>query len=494
MRRSSLIGPLVLILLGGLFLLNNLRPDLPLLEILGRYWPFLLIGWGVLRLLEILVWAARSKPLPAAGISGGEWTLIVLIALVGGGLYLSQRVASKWPHGRISLRGIEVFGESYDFPLAAQKSVGKTPRVVIENFRGNTRVVGGAADEVKVSGRKTIRAYNQSEANTANQQSPLEILMQGDRIVVRTNQDRVSGEQRVSSDLDITVPRGATVEAHGRYGDFDINDITGSVEVDSDNAGVRVNNIGGSVRFDLRRSDVARAVNVKGSVDIKGGRGQDIELENIEGQVTIGGSFSGDQQFRNLSKPLRFDNSQTELAVEKLPGQIRMALGQVNAENLMGPVRLKTRSRDVSITDFTQSLEIDVERGDIEIRPVRVPLSKIEVETRSGNIEMALPSGARFNLTAVAKRGDVENEYGEPLRVAGDRSGDKDHGATLAGAVGSGPSLKLTTGRGTITVRKSTGAEPSRLPAANVREPGVPPAPPTSPEPPTRGRLKVYRQ
>jgi DUF4097 and DUF4098 domain-containing protein YvlB len=489
-RRSSLIGPLLLILIGGLFLANNLRPDLPLMEILARYWPFLLIGWGALRLREILVWAMRSTPLPAAGISGGEWTLIVLIALAGGALSVTNRVVSKWPQGRFSMRGIEVFGESFDFALAGQKTAGKTPRVVIENLRGNTRVVGADTEEVKVSGRKTIRAFHQSEANTANQQCPLEILSQGDRVIVRTNQERVSGVQRVSTDLDITVPRGATVEAHGRYGDFDINDITGSVDVDSDNAGVRLNNIGGNARFDLRRSDVVRAVGVKGAVDIKSSRGQDIELENIEGQVTIGGSFSGDQQFRNLSRPLRFDNSQTELAVEKVPGQIRMALGQVNAENLVGPIRLSTRSRDVSISDFTQSLEITVERGDVEIRPVRVPLSKIDVETRSGNIQMALPSGARFELTAVAKRGDVENEYGEPLRVSGDRDRDKEHGARLAGAVGSGPALKLTTGRGTITVRKASGSEPSRLPSATVSEP----VPPAAPRPPARSRLRVYQQ
>ncbi len=119
-----------------------------------------------------------------------------------------------------------------------------------------------------------------------------------------------------------------------------------------------------------------------------------------------------------------------------------------------------------------------------------MPLSKIDVETRSGNIQMSLPSTARFELTAVAKRGDVENEYGEPLRVSGDRDRDKEHGAKLAGTVGSGPALKLTTGRGTITVRKSSGSEPGRLPSATVSEP----APPLPPRPPARSRLKVYQQ
>jgi hypothetical protein len=484
MRRTSVVGPLLLILIGGLFLANNLRPDLPLLEILGRYWPVLLIAWGALRLLEILYWAMRSRPLPAAGVSGGEWALIVLIAIVGSGLYLTHRVVSRWPQGRITMRGIEIFGDSYDFPLAAQRAAGKTPRVVIENLRGNARVVGADTEEVRVSGRKTIRAFQQGDANTANQQSPLEILAQGDRIVVRTNQERASGDQRISADLEITVPRGAFVEARGRYGDFDISEISGGVDVDSDNAGVRLNNIGGNARVDLRRSDVIRAINVKGAVDIKGGRGQEVELENIEGQVTVNGSFSGDLQFRNLARSLRFESSQTSLAAEKVPGQIRVALGQITAENVGGPMRLSTRSRDLVIGDVSQSLEIVLERGDIDVRPARTPLPKMDIETRSGNILLALPDGAKFELTAVAKRGGVENEYGDPLRVVAESGRDRDHAATLAGVVGQGPRIKLTTGRGTLTVRKASGSE------TGLRTP----PPPAPPKPPAPSRLPVDRQ
>ena len=52
MRRTSVVAPLLLIVIGGLFLARNLYPDLPLLDYLARYWPFLLIIWGGLRLAE----------------------------------------------------------------------------------------------------------------------------------------------------------------------------------------------------------------------------------------------------------------------------------------------------------------------------------------------------------------------------------------------------------------------------------------------------------
>lgn len=474
MKRTSLVAPLILILIGGLFLLNNLRPELPLLELAGRYWPFLLIGWGVLRLAEILAWAAQSRPMPARGISGGEWALVVLICLIGSGLFFARRVSADWPQGRITMRGIEVFGEAYDFPLEAHKPVGKSPRLVVENLRGNARIVGGDGEEVKVTGRKTIRALQQSDADKVHEMTPLEIVVQGDQVIVRTNQERASGERRVSIDLEIAVPRAASVACRGRYGDFDVSEIAGNVEVDSDNAGVRVQNIGGGLRVELRRSDIVRAIGVKGSVDLKG-RGQDVELENIGGAVTVNASYSGELQFRNLAKSLRFESSQTDLSIERLPGQLRIGRGDIHGSQLVGPVRLTARSKDVQFSDFTQTLEISLERGDIDLRPGRLPLAKTDVKTRSGDIELALPDAARFDLRASTNRGEVRNDFGAPLKEE-----SEGRGASLRGLVGQGPTLTATTDRGVVTVRKSTAADM------------VPPEAPEPPKPPKP--LQVERQ
>src|SRR5205807_9305407 len=121
-------------------------------------------------------------------------------------------------------------------------------------------------------------------ARKASGPAPLELVAQGAELIVATSQERVSDSLRVSEDLEIGVPKGSSVEGHGKFGDFDIRDITGTVDVVSDNAGVRLDNIGGNVRIELRRSDIIRATAVKGSVDLKG-RGQDVDFQNIDGRV-----------------------------------------------------------------------------------------------------------------------------------------------------------------------------------------------------------------
>jgi DUF4097 and DUF4098 domain-containing protein YvlB len=372
-------------------------------------------------------------------------------------------------------------GESYDYQLAAaEKPCGKNCRVVIESFRGNARIVGGEGTTVKASGRKTIRSMQQSTAEQANNETPLELIVQGDQILVRTNQDRINDRLRISDDLEITVPANASIEGHGRLGDFDVKDVQGNVEINSDNAGVRIDNIGGNVRVDLQKSDIVRATNVKGSADLKG-RGHDLDLENITGHVNINGTYVGQVQLRNLAQPVRYEDSNVTLNFEKLPGQVHMGLGEFTGENIVGPIRLSARSRDVHISEFTQSLDLTLDRGDIELRPGNI-VPKMDVHTRSGDLDLALPPGAKFDLKASTDRGEIHNDYGPPLTVE-----EGGHGATISGSVGNGPQVRLQTGRGSVTVRKANADDVK--PAPPPEAPGAPAKPPKPGAP-----LKVERQ
>ncbi len=477
MRRGSVIGPLILIGLGLLFLFRNLWPDIPLVEMISRFWPFLLIAWGGIRLLEIAFWSMTSKPLPRNGVSGGEWALIFVICIVGATMYTAHNAPSWFPTRSAWRRVVLPMGESYDYSFApVQKPCAKNCRIVIESFRGNAKITGTADLAVKASGQETVRSFQQADADSANKQTPLELIQQGDEIIVRTNQDKVSDRVQPNAELEISVPDGSSIEAHGRYGDFDIQNINGNVNINSDNAGVRLENLGGNVLVETRASDIIRAVNVKGSLEMKG-RGDDVELQNIAGLVTVNGTYVGEIQLNNLAQPLRWEDPQNSMAFEKLPGQIRASRGDFTGNNVVGPIRLKARSRDVQLSDFTQSLDLTLDRGDIDLKPGK-NLPKMEVHTRSGDIDLALPVGAKFDLRAFTEHGDANNEYGDPLHE--DSSG---RGTVIAGGSGGGPQLRLETGRGTLTVRKSSGDDLTTIPDSSPKAPKAP-KPPLTPEKP----------
>jgi DUF4097 and DUF4098 domain-containing protein YvlB len=464
MRPRSLTAPLLLILIGAVFLWRNVYPQAPLFDLLATYWPFLLIAWGLMRLLEVLIWRGSRY----AGFTGGEILLVILICLGGMGLFEVHR------HG-IRLTPA-FFGEQFEFPVAVSAPAGEAKRIVFDNSRGTIHVTGAVdTGEVRISGRKLIRAYTNDDAGRTNGETPVEMVAQGDRLLVSAHQDRAPADQRVSEELEITVPRGMSVEARGGDNtDYEISDINGDVELQSGRGDVRLVRIGGNARVEVGYSGTVTADGIQGNLDLSG-RGSDVEVQNVNGQVSVTGGYVGSLEFRNLAKPLHIEGERMEVRAAAVPGSISMDLGDLTAKNLVGPVRLVTQSRDVHLEDFTDSLELESVRGDVRIEPVRVPLARIQAHSASGEIELVLPGSAGFQLEATAQRGDAINDFGPPIE-----SQTEGHTATLRGAVGDGPIIRITADHGSVSVRK----EGNGSPAARIPESPVPPAPPAQPVPP----------
>lgn len=473
MKRSSIVGPLILIGLGLLFLMRNVMPDFRIMDILAVYWPWLLIAWGTLRAVEIVIWFNRESLTRRSGIGGGEWTLIVFVCLIGSGLFFAHN-SDFLRNNRIAIAGWDLMGESYDYSVTGTfPNAGKTPRLLIDNSRGDARITGVDSEEIRVTGTKTIRALSRDEADKEDKLTPFEIVRSGDQIVIRTNTERSSRSGRTKATLEILVPKGAMVECRGKYGDFDVEDVTGNVDVNSDNAGVRLNNLGGNVRVDLRRSDIVRAINVKGSVEVKG-RGEDVILENISGPSNVNGQYSGDLKFHNLEKPFRFESQLTELRVEKVEGDLEMVLGRLTGRRLTGPIQVRAKSKDIELTEYTGTVDMDLERGDIRLRPALLPLQKHAVRTRSGEVEFSMPAAARFDIKGEVKRGSIDNEFGAPIRVSEDG-----RAASVEGANG-GAEIRIEVDRGEIRIRKANGVDSVPTPpvAPNPPAPKVPAPPP----------------
>jgi DUF4097 and DUF4098 domain-containing protein YvlB len=457
MRRRSLIGPLLLLLIGGLFLWSNLHPEAPVWHLILQDWPFVLIAWGIIRLVEVLLPGGDEG---RGSFSGGEIWLVILICLVGMGAWQARDFGIHFRNSGFE----EWFGEQYDFPISATAPAAGMTRVVFENPHGNITVSGADTPQVSVNGHRLIRSMSRDEAGRANSLAPVEIVPQGDRLLVRTNQDRGPSNQRISDDLvEVTVPRGMAVEVRGRQGgDYDISGVAGDVDLFANRAVVRLSNVGGNARIEIGRTDSIRAVDVKGKVDIQG-QGSDVELENIEGQVTVSGAYNGSLSFKKLAKPLQFEGARnTELNVQAIPGEVSMDLSQFSADGVTGPMKLSTRSLDVHVHQVTHSLEVETERGDIELQP-GAPVPSIEARSGEGRIKLALPPNGAFQLDATAEHGEATNDFGDAIRQQADG-----HTATLKANVGNGPMVRLTANRGSVEVCKED-ASPS--PASTDKAP-----------------------
>src|SRR5215470_18898735 len=116
-RRRSMTGPVILILLGALFLLGNMHVlSWGRIGVLfAHYWPLLLILWGVLKLVEYQ--RAKQDGTTPPGIGAGGVVLLVFLVIFG----LAATHASKYHWDELGQEiGIDEgdwpgFGNSYEF-------------------------------------------------------------------------------------------------------------------------------------------------------------------------------------------------------------------------------------------------------------------------------------------------------------------------------------------------------------------------------------------
>ncbi len=164
----------------------------------------------------------------------------------------------------------------------------------------------------------------------------------------------------------------------------------------------------------------------------------------------------------------------TDVRVAKIPGELSLSLRNLTMSEVTGPVVVKAKTKDIVLSDITDAINIDVDNGDVEVSQRRLPIAPMDVQTRSGSIEVSLPAAAKFNINAETVRGEVENDFSEKLMLE-----TRNRGGQITGSTGPGPEIRLQTARGELTLRKSTVSEaPATAKPPSPKPPKTPPAPP----------------
>ncbi len=442
MRRRSLFGPIVILVIGVMFLVHNFRPDIEVWHLFGQYWPLLLIFLGVMKLLQAFTPADPNLP-PRPIITGGEVFLIILLCIVGAAIFKGGRLPiDDWPIDSI-------IGQEYTYSQSLNQSVSEAqPEIVVNNAGGDVAVEGADVKAIEVKAEKRIRTINEDEAKRAEERAPVTITKTGNSYVVRCDHPS-SGSRRLSykASLEIRVPRGSIVRVDTKRGDVKVRDVTGTVNVTLDRGNVELTDIGSNAKLDIRRGGLT-AQRIKGGIELDG-RGDDIQVSDVDGDVIIRGEYGGSIAFANVKKALRFTSNRTEMEIQKLPGKIDMSIGSLTITEPGGGVTIKTSAKDIRVDDFDGPVQITNRDAGVELSTKKAIASPITVENKSGRIELALPHSASFQVDASSRRGDVSSEFSEIATKH-----DNDNGTMFGNFGKNGPTVKLYTTFGHITLKK----------------------------------------
>jgi len=443
-RGSSFFPGLLLLFVGLLLLLHNYR-GVSIGEVIGHWWPLILIFWGAIKLYERMA-ASRAGDPSAAKITGGEVFLVLgLLSLLG--------IVVALDYARENLPGhMRELGNSFDFDLdVAPKAVPGDARITIHNGRGSISVRPSDEAQIRVSGKKNAKAWNESDAQQAAERVGVEIVKNGDGYEIHPS-GVSAGDSRISFDLDVMVPKKASLTIRNEKGNITVADMAKAVNVTNGVGDIEIHDTGGDVDIETRKSDV-KVSDTKGSVKISGHGGQ-IDVSGATGGLTIEGEFAGPIRADKIAKGVRFVSQRTDLTLSQLAGHMEASPGHLEIYDAPGNLNVRTQD-DITLENPSGKVKIDNRRGNVEVRFSAPPKEDIEIDNASAGITLSLPESSSFEIVADCHSGDIDSEFqADSLKLTSGKSGD----SHLEGKYGSGrgPKIILKTSYGSISIRKTS--------------------------------------
>lgn len=466
LRRGSVVGPILLIAIGIVFLLvqSGHMSGRAFWDWYGHWWPVLFLGAGVVMLLE---WgfdqfflSDPTQPHYRRRLGGGVFFLLLLLAVVG--------VAFTGFHGRtfeflhkdfgISQDNIDQFlGDKHESDQTLAQTFPAGSDLVIDNPRGDVTVSGTSDDDqIHIAIHKTVYTRTDSEADSKAKQLSPDINSSGNTMSVMM--PSITGGR---ADITVTVPIAAPTTVTANHGDVQVNSIRGNVNVTANHGDVDLSAITGAVGAHINNSDSSfSAHSITGSVTIEG-HGSELTLSDLSGPVNFNGDIFGPIHFEHIRGPIKLHTSRTVFQMARLDGEAELNEDDMTTSQAVGPVLLNTRNRNITLDRIAGDVSVTNSNGTVDLTNAP-PLGNVTIENRSGDVTVTVPEHASFVVQAETTNGDLDNDFSL------DSHGTDTH-KSINGTIGKGgPLLRLTTSHGDLELKKAS----------------VMPLPPTPPMPP----------
>ena len=446
--RRSLTGPLILIVIGMLFLLRNLGVHLPVWHFFGKYWPLLIILWGVIALIEHFT--ALKHGYRTRGLGGGGIFLLILIVVLGLAAHHSGDVNWEGMRDQIQIGDEDLggmFGSSFTFEDTIEQSFPNKGSLRIVSDRGAINVTPSDGNTIRVVVHKKLYAKSQEDANKFNEGSKPQITVSGTSVVLNANTNG-AGDHGVSTDMEIFLPADAVLEVASKRGDVTITSHKADVKLTVQRGDVNLADLGASAHVNLDKGSI-RATKIAGDVDIDG-RVDDVTLEEVKGGVRLSGDFFNNIRLSRIAKVVEFKSARSDITIAGVPGDLEISGDALRATDVTGPIRLVTRSKEIHLEGVNGDVEVENSNGDIEIHAAgKVPVGRMMITGKHGDVILVLPPNAGFTVDATTRKGEITSDF-SPLRT------EQTNGASrTTGTIGNGAAkLQINSDTGDIRINK----------------------------------------
>ena len=342
---------------------------------------------------------------------------------------------------------------------------------------GSVKVHGATQSNLTYVLKKRVRASSEEEARRLFSNFRIQAWSTGEQALFRGQFDSNQGRRQASVDFDITAPRStAAVSASSGGGSIGVNDISGTVAVETGGGSVWLDGIGGA----------ATASSGGGSIEL-GSMGSNVSVETGGGSIRIksaGGSVaatSGGGSIEVISArqavsaetgggSIRVLKCGAEVKVESGGGSLEIGDvggavtaqtggGSIRVISAQGRVRAGSGGGSIHLTGLTRGVQVETGAGGITAEFAGgASLTDSMLETSSGDVTVLLPANVGVTIQGAIEAGSknsVRSDFSE-LHVVSDSDQWGPHEVLVEGKLnGGGPVLKIRTTTGNIVLLRA---------------------------------------
>jgi DUF4097 and DUF4098 domain-containing protein YvlB len=415
----------VLLAIGTVFLLVNLGTLNPrgVFIAFARFWPLLLILWGVFKLAEHAY--ARRVGATTRGLGFGGVFLLIVLLLFGSAVSAFHRHQEQinWGALREEINVREdgpgpFLGRRFDFSDTADYDLPPGAVLKVRINRGSLRVLPSRDGRVHARLRKAVIAYDGDDAAAVHSRMVPEILTSTGALVIDASRRADWAGGRL--DMELEVPAKAVLDLFAMRGQIDVRGRDAAVRVEATHGQVTLEDVAGPVDARLHHAGFT-ARDIRGDVHVDG-RINDTVFSRVAGVVELKGSLHGDVRADKVQGGVRIVSSRTDLDMSRLDGDLLMGDGRLRVNAATGPLRIKTHSQDIDVAQVTGDVKLENHNGEISFAPdPRAPLGNVDVSSRSGTVRLTLPAASAFAMDARTDKGEISSDFELSTARDGDR-------------------------------------------------------------------------
>jgi hypothetical protein len=407
--RPSLLGALLWIGLGIIFLLRNFGIGPDFWSLAGRYWPVLLILLGLGKIVDSFL-HKDSVSIRFGEIIGIFLLLVIGSALTGVSESHFGRIIRELPIqiGGISMRPGQWIGETHAFSEEMTFSLNHPLPILVENSYGSVSITPGSDRVIRVRLKKVVYG-NESRARSIADEIRLDARPERrgsptpapkpeaepvkksdvEYFVVRTNREDLSGKDYMfNTDLEIIVPKNSQLQVKNTFGEISVSEINGDLDLSTTHRGLEVRDCTGQFKISTRYAD-SRLTNLVGNLDMDA-RGK-VYIDTIKGNVTVTDEYAS----------LEIFNVDGELVASNTEGNIRI-------ERITKHVTINSRGTEVSVDTLQSGLKVNASHRDVNISNVA---SNVVIESRFAGVSLK-NVGGNVDIQSNSDRVDAEDVRG----------------------------------------------------------------------------------